>query len=223
MRFEVADTGIGIDQAKLPALFEPFSQADGSTAGRPGGTGLGLAISRQLVDMMGGRIGAHAELQRGSTFWFAVPFEPRPGPVRSSDTPPAPRELEGLRVLVVDDNATNRRVLTGHARAWNLDVDTAEHGPHALERMQSAAGDGRPYAIAILDMQMPGMDGIDLARTVAADPSYGSPAMIMLSSGGEQLSDLDGVLFASHVRKPVVRPSCARHWSPRPKGRGSAT
>ena len=203
VRFEVADTGIGIDQAKLPALFEPFSQADGSIAGRPGGTGLGLAISRQLVDMMGGRIGAHAELQRGSTFWFAVPFEPRPGPVRSSDTPPAPRELEGQRVLVVDDNATNRRVLTGHARAWNLDVDTAEHGPDALERMQSAAGEGRPYAIAILDMQMPGMDGIDLARTVAADPSYGSPAMIMLSSGGEQLSDLDGVLFAAHVRKPV--------------------
>jgi two-component system, sensor histidine kinase and response regulator len=203
VRFEVADTGIGIDEAKLPELLEPFTRAERAATRSIQGTGLGLAISRQLVDMMGGQIGARGERGRGSTFWFSIPLQPRPGPARASDMPPPPQELDGLRVLVVDDNAAMRSVITAHAERWAVEADTAEHGPHALECLKAAADGGRPYAIAILDMRMPGMDGIELARAVATDATFGSPAMIMLSSSGEHVPDPDAALFAAQVRKPV--------------------
>ena len=203
VRFEVADTGIGIDEAKLPELLEPFSRAERPASRSVQGTGLGLAISRQLVDMMGGEIGAHGELGRGSTFWFSIPLQPRPGPVRASDIPAPPPELDGLRVLVVDDNAATRRVLLGHAERWEVDAEAAEHGPHALECLKASADAGRPYAIAILDMHMPGMDGIELARSIATDPAFGLPAMIMLGAGGDPLPEPAAALFAAHVRKPV--------------------
>ena len=203
VRFEVADTGIGIDETKLPELLEPFSRAERPTGGAAQGTGLGLAISSQLVDMMGGRIGAHGELGRGSTFWFSIPLQPRPGPVRASDIPAPLPELDGLRVLVVDDNAATRRVLLGHAERWEVDADDAEHGPHALECLKAGVVADRPYAIVILDMHMPGVDGLELARSIATDPSFGLPAMIMLGSGGDLLPEPAAELFAAQVRKPV--------------------
>ncbi len=202
VRFEVADTGIGIDEGELPALFEPFSQADRATAKKPAGTGLGLAISAQLVGMMGGEIGARGEVGRGSAFWFAVPFEPRPGPARESDELRSTIELAGLRALIVEGNETSRRVLAGQAQGWGLRVDDAADGDRALAMMREAAG-GEPYAFVILDMRMPGMNGIDLARTIAADPDLRSAAVIMLSSSVEHLPETDSGLLAAHLRKPV--------------------
>jgi CheY-like chemotaxis protein len=203
VRFEVADTGIGIEEDTLPALFEPFSQTDRSTVRSPGGTGLGLAISAQLVDMMGGEIGARGEVGRGSVFWFAVPFERRPGPARESDELRSTIELAGLRALIVEGNETSRRVLTGQAQSWGLRVDHAAEGERALGMMREAAAGGEPYSFVILDMRMPGMSGIALAHAIAADPDLRSPAVIVLSSSIEHMPETDSGLIAAHIRKPV--------------------
>ena len=125
VRFEVTDSGIGIPTDKLEAIFESFSQADTSTTRRYGGTGLGLAISRQLVEMMGGKIGAESVPGEGSTFWFTVRM-----PVAAPKTQP-PRELAGLRVLIVDDNATNREILERRLASWRMHADTASSGDEA--------------------------------------------------------------------------------------------
>jgi two-component system sensor histidine kinase/response regulator len=201
VKFEVTDTGIGIDETKLIELFEPFSQADRSTTRRYGGTGLGLTISRQLVEMMDGEIAARGELGQGSTFWFALPLERRPGPMRESDDVGSTIELEGRRVLVVDDNATNRRVVTGHAKAWGMHVEDAEDGDRALAMIKGAADAREPYTFVILDMWMPGMDGIELARVIADNPDFGSPALIMLSI--ERVTESEVAVPAAHIRKPV--------------------
>jgi two-component system sensor histidine kinase/response regulator len=202
VRFEVADTGIGIDEARAAELFQPCSQA-GRVAPTAGGTGLGLAISAQLVGMMGGDIGARGEVGRGSAFWFAVPFERRPGPARESDELRSTIELAGLRALIAEGNATSRRVLAGQAHGWGLRVDEAEHGPVALEMLKHAAGVGEPYTFVILDMRMPGMNGLDIARAIGADPELRSPAVILLSSSIDHLPESDSGLLAAHLRKPV--------------------
>jgi CheY-like chemotaxis protein len=203
VRFEVADTGIGIDEAKAAELFQPFSQTDRSMARSSGGTGLGLAIAAQLVEMMGGEFGARGELGRGSAFWFAVPFERRPGPARESDELRSTIELAGLRALIVEGNETSRRVLAGQAQGWGLRVDDAADGDAALAMMKHATGGAEPYSFVILDMRMPGMNGIDLARTIAGDPAHRSPALIMLSSSIEHLPEAESGLLAAHLRKPV--------------------
>jgi signal transduction histidine kinase/DNA-binding response OmpR family regulator len=205
IRFEVTDTGIGIDATRVGELFEPFSQADRTTTRRFGGTGLGLTISKQLVDMMGGRIGATGSLGAGSTFWFSIPLATRPGKPRASDTPAPGLDLRGLRVLVVDDNQTNRTVLTGHAQGWGLRADTAADAREALDRLRAAAAAHDPYAIAVVDLQMPGMDGVELARAVKAEDPLRDIALLMLSSSGEPLPDADADLFVAHIRKPVRR------------------
>ena len=203
IRVEVTDSGIGIDPARAKELFEPFSQADLSTTRQFGGTGLGLAISRQLVDMMDGQIGAHGRPGEGSTFWFAVPFEKRSGSSRAADLP-SEVDLQGMRVLIVDDNPTNRRVLTSHARVWGLRADTAEDGEQALPLMTSALEDGDPYRVAIIDYHMPKLDGAQLARMIKAQEPLAETALIMLSSVGESVRETED-LFVAHIRKPVRR------------------
>jgi CheY-like chemotaxis protein/HPt (histidine-containing phosphotransfer) domain-containing protein len=211
-RFEVRDTGIGIDEPDHERLFDPFSQADASTTRRYGGTGLGLAISRRLTHMMGGEIGVTSRLGEGSTFWFVLPMRASNRPVGANsdtgttaivtpDSSYAP--LAGQRVLVVDDNATNRLVLESQLTSWNLIPESVADGASALELARAAAAAGRSFDIAVLDMCMPGMDGLQLARAISADENLRSIALIMLTSTPE----LDRAeLAAAGIRQWLMKP-----------------
>ena len=178
--FEVRDTGIGMTKEVLGRLFQPFSQGDGSTTRRFGGTGLGLAICRRIVELMGGVIEAHSQPGAGSTFRFALRF-PRAGDAAPAVTTPT-AVLAGLRVLVVDDNATNRRILELKTKAWGMRPVTAENGPTALVRLRDAVRSGAPFDVAVLDHCMPGMDGVELAAAIRSDPLVAGTPMILLSS-----------------------------------------
>lgn len=180
LRFEVTDTGIGIADADRDRLFESFSQVDASTTRRFGGTGLGLAISRRLVQIMGGSIGVESTLGFGSTFWFEVPLpsKPKANPAELRGD----HLLSGMRVIVVDDNATNREILQAQLTSWGMRPDLVENASSALDSMRAMAADGHPYQLAILDMFMPDVDGLQLARAISADPSLTGTKMIMLSS-----------------------------------------
>jgi two-component system sensor histidine kinase/response regulator len=201
LRFEVRDTGIGIEPADHARMFESFSQADASTTRRYGGTGLGLAICRRLTEAMDGDIGLTSTPGQGSTFWFSLPL-----PV--SDAPPAaagisPDLLTGLRVLVVDDNATNRLVLESQLSGWRMNPEAVENAPRALDSLRAAAAEGRPYDIAVLDMCMPDMDGMDLAREISADTACSSTRIIMLTS----TMNIDRAgLTAAGVREWLTKP-----------------
>jgi signal transduction histidine kinase/CheY-like chemotaxis protein/HPt (histidine-containing phosphotransfer) domain-containing protein len=186
LRFEVRDTGIGMAEEHQKRLFQPFSQADGSTTRQFGGTGLGLAISKQMVEMMGGTIGVESRRGVGSTFWFTVRL---PKGLRSAAQPGENKqqELVGLRVLVVDDNGTNREILHHQLNSWRMRDNSATNGTEALRMLKSAASEGDPYQIAILDMQMPGMDGLQLAAAIKADATIQSTRLVMLSSLGQQM------------------------------------
>ncbi|MDQ0679607.1 two-component system sensor histidine kinase/response regulator [Arthrobacter pascens] len=179
VRFDVSDTGIGIDPAHHSRLFESFSQADASTTRRYGGTGLGLAICRRLTEAMGGEIGLKSQLQEGSTFWFCIPL-----PVVTGSSAPAPAAgfLNGLRVLVVDDNATNRLVLESQLRGWRLRPEAVPDAQSALARAREAAAAGEPFDIAVLDLCMPDTDGLELARELKADAGLADIELIMLTS-----------------------------------------
>jgi PAS domain S-box-containing protein len=178
VRCEVRDTGAGIPAEVQPRLFGSFTQADSSTTRRFGGTGLGLAISKRLVVLMGGEIGLASEPGRGSAFRFAVRL------AKGEAAPPAPRRdesLRGLHVLVVDDNATNRTVLTRTLAGWGLRAAEAAGGAEALAALRSA---GEAFALALLDFRMPEMDGLELARQIKADPALAGVRLIMLTSLG---------------------------------------
>ncbi|TQK44507.1 PAS domain S-box-containing protein [Streptomyces sp. SLBN-118] len=203
LRFEVADTGIGIAEAQQERMFDAFSQADASTTRRYGGTGLGLAICRRLTDAMGGSIGVTSRTGQGSTFWFTVP-------VRAPDTterPPAqasPATLRGLRALVVDDNETNRLILDTQLRRWHLQPTTVEGGPQALVALHEAAAAGRPFDLALLDMQMPDMDGLELARRITTDPAIGRVPLLMLTSSVPLApAELQAAGIARSMPKPI--------------------
>jgi PAS domain S-box-containing protein len=182
LHFAVRDTGIGLTPEARERLFQAFSQADSSMTRRYGGTGLGLAISKQLVTMMGGEIDADSIPGQGSVFWFTAQLETRS--VAPLMDPAARRDLHGLRVLIVDDNAANRDVVHYQLCAWNGCDGQAEDGAQALEMLRSAAARGVPYALAILDMHMPGMDGMALARAIKADPDLAVTRLVMLTSVG---------------------------------------
>ena len=202
LRFAVRDTGIGIPQDRRDLLFRSFSQADASTTRRFGGTGLGLAISQRLVALMGGAIAVESVPGQGSTFSFTI-AAPEAEPVRALRIDEARPDLQGLRVLVVDDNATNRRILLRQCEIWSIAATPAASGAEALALLQGAAR----FDIAILDMHMPGMDGIDLARAIRALPGQRSPALILLSSlghsGDHDPSALKSASFAEVLPKPV--------------------
>ena len=203
IRFEVADTGIGIAAAAQADIFEPFSQADASTTRSHGGTGLGLAISKRLVERMGGRIALESEEGKGSRLSFTVPLRAQPehpaGPLR----PRAP--LAGLRVLVVDDNATNRNVLEHQVAAWGMDSRGVDSGPAALEMLQGARASGSGYDVALLDFHMPGMDGLELARAIRGDPALASVRLVLLTSGTLRGSAeaAQSAGFSAYLTKPV--------------------
>jgi signal transduction histidine kinase/CheY-like chemotaxis protein len=186
IRFEVHDTGIGISPEVQRRLFQPFSQADGSTSRKYGGTGLGLAISTQLVEAMGGKIVIDSELGKGSTFHFTVRFA---RPVGGVEAPPKRENLNGLRALVVDDNATNRLILHHQLAAWGVQSHAVEGGVQALAALRAQASN-EPYDLALLDFQMPEMDGVMLAREIREDPAIGGTRLVMMSSAGER-SDVD--------------------------------
>lgn len=183
VRFEITDTGIGIASDVMASLFKPFSQADRSTTRKYGGTGLGLAISKDIVQLLGGEIGVESKPGKGSTFGFTMPFEKQ---LENTPALPLPRrDIHGLRVLVVDDNAPNRTMLRSQIISRGMASDVAESGPVALEMLREAARRAEPYNVAILDMQMPGMDGLALTRAIKDDPTLAAARLILLTSFGQ--------------------------------------
>jgi two-component system sensor histidine kinase/response regulator len=198
--FEVRDTGIGIDEKGQARLFKAFSQADGSTTRKYGGTGLGLAISKKLVNLMNGEIKVKSEMGKGSTFSFNAEFEKQ----AVSFKPAALQDLSGLRVLIVDDNATNREILDHHTKMWKMRNAMAEGGDEAL-RLLRAEAKSDPFELAILDMQMPEMDGLMLGRAIKEDPAIAATRLIMLTSLGNQLDveEMKKAGIEACVLKPV--------------------
>ena len=185
IRFDVKDTGIGIAPDVLKRLFQPFTQADSSTTRKFGGTGLGLVISRELIHIMGGEVHAESTPGLGSDFWFTIRFEKQ----LNRNSVATERWLRpGLAVLVVDDNDTNRRIFDSYLKAWRCVPTCVESGPLALLALKAAHNAGNPFPVVILDMQMPEMDGLQLARAIRSDPMLQQPAMIMASSLGSQLA-----------------------------------
>jgi len=206
LRFEVRDTGIGIPPEQMHRLFQSFSQVDASTSRRYGGTGLGLAISKQLVELMGGEIGVESVLGEGSTFWFTVVLETRSDHVQEE---PPPGNTEGLRILVVDDNATSRGVLHTQLAAWQCRPTAVETGAAALAALREATADEDPFGLALIDHDMPDMDGEALARAIHGDPTLRQTPLILLRSPGwrEGAGRLQPLGLTANLTKPV-RQSC---------------
>jgi len=210
VRFTVRDTGIGIPPDKVDGLFAAFTQADSSTTRRFGGTGLGLSISKRLVELMGGKIGVESEVGVGSTFWFIVTFTKQdPATVAAQESEEMPADITGMRILAVDDNATNRRVVARMLESWGCRHTVASTPQRALDDLREAKAAGDPYRIAILDMMMPGMDGETLGRTIKADPELADVALVMMTSMGSRgdAGRLEEAGFAAYLTKPVKQSS----------------
>jgi len=205
LRASVIDTGVGIEPARIAGLFEPFSQEDASTTRRFGGTGLGLAISRQLVELMGGELSAESVPGEGSTFRFTAVLRAvegsRPTRRQRAGLP------DGLRVLVVDDNTTNRDIVRGYLGPRVAACDEAESGEDALVMLHTAANEGAPYALVIIDGTMPGMDGVDLVTAIRRTPSLRSARLLMLTSAATHRVVPRDVEVDAHLTKPVRRAS----------------
>ncbi|NOT01139.1 MAG: response regulator [Phycisphaerales bacterium] len=184
VKFTVTDTGIGIPVDQQDRVFESFTQADSSTTRRFGGTGLGLTICKKLVEMMGGQIGMLSEPGSGSTFWFTVKLQKQAETSQPSRHWPA--DLRRIRVLAVDDNATNREVLHEQLAELGLVHDVVSDGKTALRRLHEAHALEKPYTLAILDLQMPGMDGEQLARAIRCDPVVGTTNLVLITSLGKR-------------------------------------
>ena len=202
VHFKVTDTGMGIPKEKKDLLFKSFSQVDASNTRKYGGTGLGLAISKKLVEMMGGEIGVKSREGEGSTFWFTTKLK------KTLEEPSrhlSKQCMEDDRILIVDDNVTNRIVLKEYLKSWTCEYEEAAGGEEALEILRREAEAGRPFNIAILDMQMPGMDGAILGKKIKEDRKISDTILIMLSSLGiendEFMTKETG--FYAHLTKPV--------------------
>jgi signal transduction histidine kinase/DNA-binding response OmpR family regulator/HAMP domain-containing protein/putative methionine-R-sulfoxide reductase with GAF domain len=203
VRFEVTDTGIGIAPEAQPRLFQSFSQVDSSTTRRYGGTGLGLAICKRLTELMGGEIGVTSEVGRGTTFRLSLPFPESTAPRVDPLAPPV--GVGGVTVLVVDDNATNRLVVRHMLQGWNMVSDEVASGAEGLARLRQAARERRPYGLAILDLQMPDMDGLALASAIRSDPAIGSIPLVLLTSWGQpgEAEAARSAGIAAYLAKPV--------------------
>jgi signal transduction histidine kinase/CheY-like chemotaxis protein len=203
LHFRVEDTGIGISPQAQGKLFEAFSQGDGSSTRKYGGTGLGLAIAKQLAEHMHGDIGVTSEPDKGSTFWFTVELEKQAS--ENLERQPSHQNLVGASVLLVDDNATNRRILRHQLETRRMHVDTASGGEEALRMLRAAAGVGRPYGLALLDVQMPVMDGWALARFIKAESCLTGTRLIVLTSFGQSFrpQELAAAGIDAYLVKPV--------------------
>ncbi|MGA2735172.1 MAG: response regulator [Syntrophobacteraceae bacterium] len=201
--FEVCDTGIGIAPEVQEHIFDAFSQADGTTTRRYGGTGLGLAICKQLCEMMGGEISVESTLNKGSIFRFTGRFKT---PSDSFEHAVArPHDLKGIRVLVVDDNENNCNILHHQLLSWGMRNGRAENGQNALEMLKKAVAMGDPYELALLDMMMPGMSGLELARAIKADSAIASVQLILLTSVSQDYDSetMNRHGISAHLTKPV--------------------
>ncbi len=181
LHFAVTDTGIGIPADKMEAIFAPFEQADGTTTRKYGGTGLGLTISARLVAMMGGRVWVESEVGKGSTFHFTAEFGTAEGPAASRPSAD-PAAVRGLPALVIDDNATNRRILEATLRGWGMRPTCADGGKAGLAELRRAASAGDPYRVVLLDLMMPGVDGFAVVDEVRSSPGLTQATILMLSS-----------------------------------------
>jgi PAS domain S-box-containing protein len=204
LRFAVADTGIGVPPGRQAALFAPFVQADGSTTRKYGGTGLGLAISKQLAELMGGAIGLDSEEGNGSTFWFTAVLE-QPA-VRAASAADEHISCEGLKVLVADDNAASRMVLDTLLRSWGCRPSHAANGTSAMAALRKAVQLADPFALALLDSDLAGMDGMELARQIAADPSLKRTLLVSMRTLGHRcgVGQIEEPAVAGHLTKPVL-------------------
>ncbi len=203
LHFTVRDTGIGFRQEQASVSFEPFVQADGSKTRRYGGTGLGLAISKQLVEMMGGQIGVRSQEGKGATFWFTATFEKQPASgAPSTGIQP---DLRDARVLVVDDNATNRHLLCALLRSWGCRPEESADADSALSALKQAARTSQPFQIAVLDLDLPDVDGVDLGRRIATDPELKPTALYLMTGFGRFVAEarLHALGFAGQIAKPI--------------------
>ncbi len=206
----VSDTGIGMPESKKELLFEKFSQLDASSTRRFAGTGLGLAIARQLTELMGGQITVESEEGKGTTFCVNLKMALSKKATEDSYVPETPRHclsinVQGAPILVVDDNETNREVLTRQLKAWNFSVQEARDGPSALSILRDAQEEGFFFKAAILDMQMPGMDGIALAQVIRHNPAHAAMRLLLLTSMGNKEGDprFKQAVFSACLPKPV--------------------
>lgn len=199
----VEDTGIGIPEMHHNKIFQHFSQADGSTTRQYGGTGLGLTICKRLLELMNGRIWVESSPGKGSKFWIEIKMEKCP--LTAIAALPNLELLQNIRVLIVDDNQTNREILELQLKSWNVQVNCAENAEHALIMMGKAVEENRPYQLAILDMHMPRMDGLQLAKIIASDSNLSKTRLMMLTSTYSNASQLErqnvGILRCAN--KPV--------------------
>ncbi|MFD2255880.1 response regulator [Luteolibacter algae] len=202
LKFEIRDTGIGIDASVLSQIFEPFNQADSSNTRKYGGTGLGLTICRQLVHALGGSIGVESKVAVGSLFWFVLPLKKQPNALPSPNT--SKRIPENLRVLVVDDNATNREILKLQLANLSLRSEVTAGGKEALELLDKVQRGSDPFQLVILDMQMPEMDGLTLAKHITAELGSKKLPMILLSSLGDDMNQ--ETLAAAGINSYLVKP-----------------
>ncbi len=202
LRFSVRDTGIGIPANSRGELFDKFSQVDSSITRKYGGTGLGLAISKQLAELMGGEIGVESEEGKGSEFWFTASLGKRPEEERADGPLPA---WPGVRALIVDDNATSREILIARLSSWGMRPSAAQDGPAGLLALYHALDENDPFQIAVIDLQMPGMDGWGVGGAVRADSRLADTPMLLVSSLGlrHDAPRCREIGFAAHLTKPI--------------------
>jgi signal transduction histidine kinase/CheY-like chemotaxis protein/HPt (histidine-containing phosphotransfer) domain-containing protein len=203
IRFEIIDTGISIPHDRMEQLFKPFSQLDSSSTREFCGTGLGLTISKQLSEMMGGRIGVESQEGKGSKFWFTAVFEKQLERSRRSEI--LPGDIRNKYILIVDDNATNRHVLREQLKSWGCQFNEASSGEETLRKMRQGIDDNRPFDLAILDMQMPGMDGETLGRKIKQDSDLKNTILVLMTSIGKRgdAKRLEKIGFVGYLTKPV--------------------
>jgi PAS domain S-box-containing protein len=202
IHFEIKDSGIGLSEEQQGELFDKFTQADSSTTRKYGGTGLGLSISKKLVELMGGEIGVTSTLGRGSTFWFTIELDAVKNIIES---PENVADLTSQKVLIVDDNATNRELMRQLHEIWGIPHTLVSSGQQALDELQKEADKNTPYSIAILDMQMPEMDGLELCKRITDNPALKDTRLIMASSQTKRgdANKMQSMGFKGYLTKPI--------------------